>query len=865
MKRCTTQYKYVWLASTILCSGFLGYSASAQDTAPEAETTEVVVTGSRFGRVAVQSATPIDVIKQADLDRAPSGELKNKLKTLVPSFSINTQFAGGAQDFMAGPSLRGLSAGQMLLLVNGKRRFTSATINGGSSQGRGDITYDFNAIPPLALSRVEVLRDGAAAQYGSDAIAGVINMMLDESVGLKGETRYGKTSQGDGEQFDVGVAAGYQIGDGGVIRFTVTHQDYEETNRALPDTRQQYFGSNGTVMPSGNFGSGTGLTPSAGTLDPREATIDRNLWVSGEPAYINNSVFVNAKLPLSNGLTAYGFGGYNKLDGTSFNFFRRAGQDETVRAIYPNGFMPLQMITLTNYSAAAGIKGDNLLGFNWDLSTTYGGTKQDLAYSVSANVSIGASSQTNFYRGSFEFEQWTTNFDLNREFDMGASPLKLALGAEFRTEDYATTAGEPNAYLHGGVAIADGPNAGKPAAAGAQPGGGIRPEDALTGDRNSYAVYGELEKTFFERWMLSAAVRHEDFSDFGTTDTYKLATRFEITPAWSLRGSVGSGFRAPSLAQSYFASTNVTLINGQMVRTRIVSTNDPIAPLIGGSPLDPEKSENLSIGSVLRLGSFTGSIDYYKIEVSDRIVLSSNFSSTALTTLLANNGQPNVNTVSYLTNAVDTTTEGVDIVGTYRHDLGKAGKLSATLALNFNETTFDSIAGTPSALTALGITTTLFDLTQQKLLSDSRPKEKGTLSLGWSYKDVNVNLTSTYYGKVSEVALTGLTKARMDALLLPGYDVDIVATGSTYTLVQNFRADTVTDLDINWAVNDHFGLSFGAANIFDKYPAKRIASTKESVAAGTNGSDNAGTLPYAYIAPYGTAGRRVYVKLSVKY
>ncbi|MDC7677450.1 TonB-dependent receptor plug domain-containing protein [Asticcacaulis machinosus] len=862
MKRRPVEYKRLLLASSIIgvLTGSLTISANAQETTSEtSEVTEVVVTGSRFGRVVAQSATPIDLIRQEDLERVGSPELKGKLRTLVPSFSITNNYAAGVNDFMANPSLRGLSTGHVLLLLNGKRRVTSAT-------GGGDVAYDINAIPSIALSRVEVLRDGAGAQYGSDAIAGVINLGLDDTTGFKGEARYGETSKGDGEAIDIGLSYGLPILTDGVLRVSFMHSDHTKTDRATPDTRQQYFGSNGTRTPSANYGSGTGLTPSNGTLDPREATIDRNMWVSNDPEYINNALFFSAKLPVSEGIEAYSFGGINKLTGNSYNFFRRAGQDETVRSIYPDGFLPLQIIEMENHAAAAGIKGDDLFGFSWDLSVNYGKNQQDFGYENAANVSQGAASKTTFYRGQYAIDQTSFNFDVTREIEMGASPLKFAMGLEYREENYNTSPGEPDSYAFGGVPILDGPNAGRPAPAGAQPGGGIRPDDALDGSRDSKALYVELDKTFFDRWQVIAAGRHEDFSDFGSTTNYKMASRFEINDHLALRGSVGTGFRAPSLAQSYFSRTNVTFINGLPVRVRGISVYDPVAPQLGAQPLSPEESEDVSAGMVFRFGSFTGAIDYYKVEVTDRIVSSSTFQGGTLSAFMAANGQPDVVGVTFLTNAVDTTTEGIDLTAQYRQDLGTWGALSATFAANFNETEIDRISGTPPQITALGINTTLFDLTQQVTLTDARPKDKQTLGLNWKRNKFNVALTATRYGEVSEVSLTGKTLAQVNALLPAGkYDTTLVQTGSTYSIIQTYQSDIVTDLDVTYAVTDHVNLTVGASNIFDAYPEKRIASTVASVATGTNGADNAGTLPYSYIAPYGTAGRVVYAKLSVKY
>lgn len=836
------------------------------------EVQEVVVTGSRFGpRVVTQSPTPIDSISKTELTKSGAPDLSGALKVLTPSFNTPRPATAGASDFLVSPTLRGLSTGELLLLVNGKRRHTNADLNTNQQIGRGDVSYDFNAIPVAAIGRVEVLRDGAAAQYGSDAIAGVINIQLDDSLGFHATGRLGETSQGDGKDAQMSVSDGIALGsDGGFARVTGFYQYQGKTNRALPDTRQQYFGIlNGRpVAPSGNYGSGVGLTPSNGALDPREATIDRGTFVFGQPSFHNAAVFLNSELPLTTDITAYAFGGYNRLSGVSYNFYRIAANDATVRSLYPNGFMPLAPIVFENGSMVVGVKGKDLLGFAWDLSTDYGKSRNHYFYTNTDNASLGAASPTSFDRGRQTFTQWTTNFDVTREIPVGDDdPLKLALGLEYRYENYALTPGDLASYVNGGQPILDGPNAGKPAPVGAQPSGGFTPEDAADASRHSTAEYAEVEKTFAKRLMLDAAVRHEDYSDFGGTTDYKLAGRLSLLQGLALRASAGTGFRAPALAQSYFSSTNTNFVNGQPLNVRFVPVNTPLGALVGATALKPEKSKDASIGAVFDRGPFMATIDVYQIKLRDRIVISSTFQGAALTAYLAANGHPGISSVAYMTNAVDTTTRGVDVTATWRQNLDDYGVLAATFAANFNNTHIDRVAGTPPQLAALGITTPLFDLTSQVRLQEGTPKDKESLALTWTRDKWSVSLVNTRYGEVSQVALTGRTPAQV-AALIPGYSVTLSpsAPGSANSdIIQHFRADIVTDLDVSYTATDHVKLSVGATNLFDRYPERQIASTVASVAAGTNGADNAGIFPYAYIAPYGTNGRFVYVKADYSF
>lgn len=844
-------------------------SAGTPDRLPAAEGADIVVTGNRFGgRIRTESPTPIDSISASDLVQGGRTEVQNMLKATVPSFNTPRPSASGVGDFTTPPTLRGLSPGELLVLVNGKRRHPSSDLNNSNGIGRGDISYDFNAIPSAALGRVEVLRDGASAQYGSDAIAGVINLVLDATPGVRALATYGTTTEGDGEVIEVSASAGISLGPDAVLRVTAAYQDHNATNRAEPDTRQQYFGSNGTRTISGNFGSGTGLTPANGTLDPREANFDRNVLQQGEQPYQNRQVFYNLEAAAGENVTVYSFGGYNRLTGTTFNFFRRAGQDETVRSLYPDGYLPLQEVELTNYSTAFGLRGDNIASFGWDLSTVYGVSTVDGTYTNTNNVSLGNASPRDFYRGGSRFYQWTNNLDLSRELDLGmGEPLKLALGFEYREETWKQVAGELASYLNGRVPILDGPNAGRPAPVGAQPTPGNRPEDATSNDRSSYAAYAEIEQEFFDRLLISAALRHENFSDFGNTTDYRLASRFKLTDWLSARGSFGTAFRAPALAQSHYSAGNTSFINGAPVLIQILPVDNPIARLVGSSELKPEKARNLSLGAVIDLANFEFSVDWYRVQVDDRIVISSNFQDARITNFLASRGFPGIGAVAYITNAVDTTTKGIDATASYRVALGDLGRLSATLAANINRTRFDRIAGVPPALSALGITTPLFDLTQQVRFSRSHPRDKVSLNLGWSRGPFSAALTNTRYGRVSAVALQNRTPAQV-AALTRGFDTELVPSltnPANSDIIQNFGAKLITDLELSYKLTKAVRLSAGATNLFDVYPDRNLASTVETVAVGTNGSDNAGTLPYNAISPFGFSGRYVYARLGIEF
>lgn len=865
LRRCSRVILAILIGLVTVC-------AQAQN---EGETTaesleEVVVLGSRFGgRLVTDSPMPIDLITAEELTNNGATELQDMLKLTVPSFNTARPVTAGVADFLASPTLRGLSPGQVLVLVNGKRRHTSSDLNTGNQIGRGDIAYDFNAIPSTALESVEVLRDGASAQYGSDAIAGVINLVLSDDLGGTVTAKSGVTTEGDGWTTLVGFGYGLPLGDdGGFIRLTAQFQDQEFTDRARPDTRQQYFGDGGATTLSNNFGSGVGLTPSNGALDPREATFNRNIWIFGQPEYTNYSLFVNAEAPLSPGVVAYGFGGYNDLGGRNPNFFRRAGQDNTVRAIHPDGFLPFQDIDLQNLSGAVGLRGDDMAGFSWDLSTVYGESQTDLGYSNSNNVSLGVDSPTVFDRGGTTLSQWTTNLNFSRPIDIGGdSPLNLAFGAEYRREAFEIRAGDPFSYGFGGVPILDGPNAGSVSPAGAQPAGGTSPAEELDESRNNFALYGEVEKEWSDNLLLSAAVRYEDYSDFGSTTNYRLAGRLRVAEVLTLRSSFGTAFRAPALPQSFFQRVNTSFATGSPVETRIVSVNDPLAPLIGALPLEPETADNFSVGAVLEWAGVTASVDYFRAELEDRLVLSSQFSSDALTTLLETNGFAGIGAVSYVTNAVDTTTDGVDVTVRYQEEIGP-GTMTATFAANFVDTEFDRIAGTPGELAALGITAELFDLTQQVRLREGTPRDKMTLNLLWLFDRWGINLTATRYGEVSQLGRSNQSPQQTDALLSGrGYSVTLVPRGGSpnVDIVQRFEADIVADLELFYDINEELTVALGVSNLFNNFPEEQLATTVESTLAGAIGSDARGVFPYAYIAPFGVNGRFTYLRAVLEF
>lgn len=830
-----------------------------------------VSTGTRFNdRTVIQSPVPIDVITAAEIQQGGYTETAQVLHMLVPSFNFPRPSLNDGTDHIRPATLRGLAPDQTLVLVNGKRRHTSALVNVNGAVGRGAVSVDFNAIPSSAIGRVEVLRDGASAQYGSDAIAGVINIALARTKGWGFDATYGVTGEGDGRDLKLSSYAGAQLGDKGTVFVTVYDRNHSHTNRNGVDTRQQYFGLSptGPVALSGNFGSGTGLSPSAGTLDPREATVNRFAQRFGDPRSKERGGFVNLELPLGNGLTVYGFGGITRKHVEGAGTFRRAGQDNTVRALWPNGFLPVIQSEVYDTSVSVGIKG-KAGDWNWDLSTVYGGN--DLRYSVaeSNNVTLGTASPRSFYAGNLRFNQSTTNLDLTNQYNAGLkNPLKIAAGAEFRWEQYRISPGTPDSYRDGGVRILDGPNAGAFFAPGAQVFSGFRPSDSGTHGRDSKAAYVDLENNLTDQWLVSAAGRFEDYSDFGSKATGKLATRFEIVKEFALRGSISTGFHAPHLAQQWFSSTATNFISGVPFENKTFPVSDPVARALGAVNLKPETSVNESVGLTWQpFDGLTSSVDFYQIKVKDRIGLSSNFTGTPVTNFLATKGLFGTTGARFFTNAVDTRTRGLDANMRYVLRLQEGSRVTFTGGFNLNHTEVTKTQPTPPQLAAVGVTIPLFDQTEKIRLVRGQPRDAVQLSVAYDVKQWSFLVHSSRYGTYDFVHFASATPAQI-AALSPGFNLYTLPTdpvSANSQIAQRFGARWSTDLDVTYRVSKQLSVSIGANNIFDEMPERTVASRVVNGVA-FNGNDNGGITPYLNNpSPLGVNGIFYYTKVSWKF
>jgi iron complex outermembrane recepter protein len=882
------------------------------------ELNKFVATGSRFNdRTVTQSLVPIDVVSGDEIRNAPSEETPQILQRLVPSVNFPRTSISDGTDSARPATLRGLAPDQLLVLVNGKRQHQSALINVNGTVGRGSGMVDLNAIPTSIIGRVEVLRDGASAQYGSDAIAGVINLVLRQEIRNELQATWGETAEGDGRLYNLSAYGGFKLGDVGKVSITAYYRDREGTDRSLLDTRQQYFGINPvTGLPvaiSGNYGSGTGLSAAGGNLDPRESTINRQTHRQGDSATKDKGLFLDGDWALgSNGATFYAFGGYNKRDVTSYGFFRRAGQDTNVRAIYPDGYLPTFINEATDASFGGGFKG-KAAGWNYDASLVWGKNDFDFNLRNTVNVSLGAASPTRFYAGSLGLEQWSGNLDLDRNYDVGlTNPLKVALGGEWRDENYTIDAGEPDSYRDGGVRIIDGPAAGGIAGVGAQVFPGFRPSDATDASRHSYAAYLDMENQVTGAFTLSGAVRFEDYSDFGNTTTFKVAGRYDLPAGFGIRASASSGFRAPGLGQQFFTSTatNFITVGGVLtpVDIRTVPVNTAAAKALGATPLSPEKSRNYTAGITYNNpgNSFSASIDFYRIYVDDRIVLSSTFSDPAIAQFFENQGLAGIGGARFFTNAVDTRTEGVDLSARYVWKLDGWGRLTFTGGYNINTTRIvgsryglnsNRTVTAANPLLANYTGTPLFDLAERVRMEKGQPDQTVQLGAQWNFKKLDVHVGAQRFGEVQVAQATG---AGWDVnrinYLVPGYTVQVApaygtvarGTGSTPgalapavdslgrpngQVIQTFEAKWIADFEIGYEVLEGLKISVGMQNAFDTYPETNILSkvpVTGAVADGANngqGADNIGIFPYNPNggAPWGINGRFSYIKATYRF
>ncbi len=790
------------------------FAQSPDDTQDAEDSLEtVVVTGTRTStRTVASSPSPIDVITPQVLEATGTTELATALSRALPSLNFPRPAITDGTDAVRPAQLRGLAPDQVLVLVNGKRRHTTALINLNGSQGRGASPVDLNAIPMSAIQRVEVLRDGASAQYGSDAIAGVINIVLKGSgnggsIALTG----GQYSAGDGQTAQLSGDAGFKLGEHGYLHLAAEARDQDQTDRARP------------------YVLAPGVTVRPATAPPPGAVVQRY----GDPEVEQYAFSANAEVFVNDALSFYGFANASRRDALSNGFFRTALDSRNIPAIYPDGFLPQIRNIAEDRAFVAGLRGLTVLEWDVDLSYNYG--NNDLSFGVenSLNRSIGPTSQRNFDAGALEITQHVLNLDVSRGFDVDglSSPLNVAWGLEWRGEDFQQTAGELASYINGGELLPPIPP-GTPTPSGSQVFPGFQPGDAGDFDRESYAAYLDLEADVTEKFNLGLSVRSEEYSDFGSTTSGKVSARYAFNDSVALRGTVSTGFRAPSLQQQFFRSTATNFIGGVPFDIRTFRVNDSAAIALGAEQLKAEESKNLSLGLVLQpVENLYVTVDAYRIDIDDRIMLSENLTSTAVRDYLRLNVDPSLGGGRYFTNAIDTSTKGVDIIGTYRWALGN-GKLDLTAGYNYNKTTVERIAPNPAALTAIDPTAVRIGRVEVGRLTVGAPRDKFQLGGLYNVGAWRFGANATRYGEFSVLFGNNPADTSRDQTFDPQWTLDL---SGSYALG-------------NW------DFTLGADNVLNDYPDEVL------FANSTNGQ-----LPYSASSPNGFNGAYVYGRIGYKW
>ena len=747
---------------------------------------EVVIIGNRSKpRTILDSPVPIDVIGVDELKSSGQPTIDKMLTYKVPSFNSTNQTISDATAHFDPADLRGLGPSRTLVLVNGKRKNQSALVYINDTPGKGEVGVDLKSVPAAAIERIEVLRDGASAQYGSDAIAGVINMVLKKNVEYTTiNTNAGVTTEGDGFNFGVDFNTAVNIGDnGGYLNLTLGYYDQEETNRAGEPGGDGLFG----VV----FGDDAILN---GTHPWLVENPDMGMTV-GQPRYNKFDAFFNVGLPFKNGNgEAYAFGGVAARKGTSFALYRApywvpdpynllhaAGSEY-------QGFQPTFETDVVDNNFTVGAKW-KMHGFDVDLSGTHG--RNGVRYEVnnSLNPALGASSPTSFDVGGYAFSNNLANLDISQNF--GA--INLAFGAEIKEERFRATAGQPESYIGGGV----------------QSFPGLQPGNALTAKRDNYGIYGDVEFEPSEKFLLGAAVRYEDFSDFGENTSWKVNGRYSLNKG-AIRASYGTGFRAPSLHQIYLSNIQ-TLVSGGTISNQGTFNNvDPVIRQGLGVPqLTAETSENVSAGFTLKpVNNLSLSVDYYNVKVNNRVLFTGEIGyidgsvgdpQNPVEDILEANS---ITSLKFFVNAVDTETSGLDLVANYRNiELGN-GKLGATIAANFNETKITSKDADPATdglqLEAPGILGAngydIFNRKEQSRITSSRPKSKVLLGLDYNINKWNFNFNNTYFGEVTW------------------------QHASTPANDQTFTGKVITDLIISYDFSDKVSARIAINNLLDVYP-----------------------------------------------
>ena len=788
---------------------------------------EQVTVGSRSPGAENEKAVPVDIITREQIASTGYSETAQVIQALAPSFNFPRPTITDGTDTVRPATLRGLGPDQVLVLINGKRRHQSSLVHLNGSIGRGSTGVDLNAIPISAIERIEVLREGAAAQYGSDAIAGVINIVLKGGTSpLSLSSKFGLSAGSfvanqcapsgltceegddidfsDGELFDLGGSWGVPLG-AGSLTVAAEYRHRNRTNRASFDPRDQ--------VVAGDAGNHAVPQPN-------------HRW--GDPDTRDFMSFANAQVPLNTQQTRffYAFGGFSRREANSAGFYRRGLDVRNWPEIYPLGFLPEIQPTVVDASGTAGLRGA-WNAWAWDVSGEYGYNSFDFVVGNSLNVSLGPTippNKTVFDAGTLALGQFVANGDLSRAFRPEAlsGPLNVAFGTEVRREGYEITAGEPDSYGNGGV-----PNrSGGVAAIGAQVFPGFRPTNEVNESRTSVAGYVDVEGDVLEWLRLGLAARTEHYTDFGNTVDGKLTVRVQPDPRFVARGSLSTGFRAPSLGQSFFSSTATNFLNvpGQGLvpfESLTLPVSSAAAQVLGAQELQPENSTHASAGLALTpVPGFDVTVDYYRIAIDERIVLSGNFTGPLITELLAPFG---ANSARFFTNAIDTRTNGVDVTVGYRVVLADAGTVQLNGSYNYTRTKIVGTVATPPQL--VGFEQVLFDRIERRRIECGQPRDSLRAGGDWRRNRWGASAHLARYGQ-----FCSFTANTADD--------------------QTFSAKWLTDAEVSYRLSEQLMFAGGAQNLFNVFPDRNIVQNSFS-----------GIQTFPSHSPFGMNGRTFYGRL----
>ncbi len=763
-----------------------------------------------------KSLVPIEIISAQDIARTGYGELGKILEVLLPAFNFPRAYITDGTDSARPFTLRGMGADQVLVLINGKRRHSSALLHTNAAVGRGSTSVDINMIPIQAIDRIEILNDGAAAQYGSDAIAGIINIVLKQSIENEIKINIGQTNEGDGALGQIGFSKGYEFAEKqGFLHISGEARKRNASNRSGLDTRTQYFSG-----------------------DPRNANAPTITHSVGDAALQDFAFIANGDFIGGYGVQYYMQGSLGQRLGTSVGFFRRPLDTRNVRAIYPDGFLPQITSTIRDMGLSLGAKSKTQNDWQWDLSYTFGLSEFQFGVENSLNASLGTASPTSFDSGTLKSSQHLFNLDAFKAMDVGLeNKLNVGIGAELRFERYAITAGELASYVYGGVPVLDGPSAGATTVAGAQVFPGFQPNNATDEQRYNASLYLDLEYPITASLSTQAAVRYEHYSDFGSTLNGKLATVYNVDEQWSVRASASTGFRAPSLAQSHYTSTTTGFVNSIPVELGTFSVTHPLAQALGATDLKAETSKQFNTGlSYKPSKNFIFSADYFFTRIDDRIVLSSNIVQDANIygqTVVDILQSYNVSGARFFTNAIDTETQGIDLSAKYEMNL-PIGRLNLKAQYALSKTNLIGAVRAPAILGKNGADVIL-SRTERTRIEDGQPEDNLILTAVYDYKKLSTTLRLQRYGRLKIV----------NYLAAPEYD-------------QVLTAKWLTDLDFTYRYSNNLEFGLGVHNLFDVYPDTSLGMASDAFI----GADK--ITPYSTSVPF-IDGAFYYAKMQYRF